>query len=400
MTTMARRRSWMLAVAVAGSMAGESLVAQQTRSDEIAQQQAQKATDLRPYTQGRVEETIENLRRRMLEEPSGFYPVFGSVYSGGGFTLGAGYRRLFAENAQWYVRGLYSFKNYKLIETGTASLGHLDGRLTLSVAGGWRDATQVAFFGLGMDTSQDQRANTRLSQAYANGAATLRPVPYVVLEGAASLEGFNQQDPQGDFPAVGAIYTPESAPGVDADVTYFHSTGLAGIDTRPAAGYARSGGFYGLFWHNYLDVDDVYSFDRVDVDLVQHVPVMRETWVLSLHGRVQTTVGEGVVPFFLLPSLGSGSTLRAYQSWRFRDRHSLLTSAEWRWIPNKLGFDMALFFDAGKVTARRADLDLSDLKTDWGVGARFHGPRVTVLRLDLARGSEGWNLVFAASAPF
>ena len=99
MTSMSRRRSWVLAVAVACGMAGESPAAQQSRSEEIAQQQARKATDLRPSTPGRVEQTIENLRRRMLEEPSGIFPVFGSVYAGGGFTLGAGYRQLFAENA-------------------------------------------------------------------------------------------------------------------------------------------------------------------------------------------------------------------------------------------------------------------------------------------------------------
>ena len=58
------------------------------------------------------------------------------------------------------------------------------------------------------------------------------------------------------------------------------------------------------------------------------------------------------MPYFLLPSLGSGSTLRGYSSWRFRDRHSLLVSGEWRWIPNRMGLDMALFYDAGMVANR------------------------------------------------
>ena len=51
-------------------------------------------------------------------------------------------------------------------------------------------------------------------------------------------------------------------------------------------------------------------------------PMLRENWVLSLRGRLQTTLDDtDVVPYFLLPSLGSGSTLRGYNSWRFRDRH-------------------------------------------------------------------------------
>ncbi len=83
---------------------------------------------------------------------------------------------------------------------------------------------------------------------------------------------------------------------------------------------------------------------------MQHLPLLRETWVFSLHGLLQTTLDDGdTVPFFLLPSLGSGSTLRGYGSWRFRDRHSLLMSGEFRWIPNRMGLDMAIFYDTGKV---------------------------------------------------
>ena len=35
--------------------------------------------------------------------------------------------------------------------------------------------------------------------------------------------------------------------------------------------------------------------------------------------------------------------------------------------------DTAVFYDAGKVTARTRDLDLDGLKTDGGFGFRFHG---------------------------
>ena len=60
--------------------------------------------------------------------------------------------------------------------------------------------------------------------------------------------------------------------------------------------------------------------------------------------------------------------------------------------------DMALFYDAGKVTNRREDLDFENLERDWGIGVRFHAPSATVLRMEAARGSEGWRLVFATGA--
>ena len=140
---------------------------------------------------------------------------------------------------------------------------------------------------------------------------------------------------------------------------------------------------------------------RVDGELIQHVPLLRETWVLSFRGRVQSTVGDDdLVPYFLLPYLGSGTSLRGYPTGRFRDRHALLTSAEFRWIASRVGLDMAIFYDAGKVANRREDLDFSDLKSDWGIGLRFHGPTVTPLRIEGAKAKEGWRLVISSSAAF
>jgi outer membrane translocation and assembly module TamA len=177
--------------------------------------------------------------------------------------------------------------------------------------------------------------------------------------------------------------------------------GTAAIDWRTSPGYSRKGGYYGVTLANFKDVDDAFSFKRLDGELIQHLPLLRENWVISVRGRVQTTLDDDdVVPYFLLPQLGSGRTLRGYGTGRFRDRHSILTSAEFRWIPSRLALDMAFFYDAGKVTSRRDDLSLSDLTTDWGIGARFHGPTSTVLRIEAARGSDGWRLVFANSAAF
>jgi outer membrane protein assembly factor BamA len=135
--------------------------------------------------------------------------------------------------------------------------------------------------------------------------------------------------------------------------------------------------------------------------VVQHIPILRDTWVISLHGLAKTTwdKGDEARPFYLMPSLGGGSTLRGFSSFRFADYHSLLLQAEWRIIANRF-FESAVFYDAGKVGARRSDLDLNHLKSDYGFGLRFHAPLATVLRVDVARSNEGTRLVFAASPVF
>jgi outer membrane protein assembly factor BamA len=135
--------------------------------------------------------------------------------------------------------------------------------------------------------------------------------------------------------------------------------------------------------------------------VVQHFPILRETWAISLRGLAQTTFlkGDQGIPFFMLPSLGGGDTLRGYGTGRFRDRNSLLLQAEWRIMVNRY-MDTAFFYDAGKVAALTEDLDLDGLKHDYGFGVRFHSPFSTPLRIELARGPEGLVVVFGTSAAF
>ena len=135
--------------------------------------------------------------------------------------------------------------------------------------------------------------------------------------------------------------------------------------------------------------------------MIQHFPILREAWVVSLHGLAQTAYNKSnqQIPFFLLPYIGSGHTLRGFISHRFRDQNSLLLQAEWRIMVNRF-IDTVVFYDAGKVAARRADLDFNGLKSDYGFGVRFHGPFATPLRVELAKSPEGLAIIFGTSAVF
>ena len=163
----------------------------------------------------------------------------------------------------------------------------------------------------------------------------------------------------------------------------------------------RRGGFYGVTAHDYTDTEARFGFRRVDYEAIQHIPILRESWVISLRGLASTTWQKDgqQIPFFALPSLGGGSNLRGFQSWRYRDQNSLLLQAEWRVMVNRF-LDTAFFYDAGKVVARKEDLDFNGLRNDYGFGARFHTPFATALRIDIAHSREGTRLVFATSSAF
>jgi hypothetical protein len=376
--------------------------AQDTRAELIADEQAEKATRLAPRQPNRGEEIFLTIRRSLLEEPSGFYPYFDSVYSGGGFTLGAGYRRFVGDRTHWNIAGLYSAKSYKFADVSLASPGHWSGRFDVRGSISWRDATQVAYRGLGMDSPAELDTAFRMQQTAVGATATMRPSRFVRVTADAAFENYEIKDPTGSGTPIDDVFTPESAPALEHDPTYVRTSASAALDWRPGIDYARRGGLYQVALHRYTDTDDEgLSFTRVDTDLVQHVPILRETWVVSVRGRLQSLIDDAdQVPFFLLPSLGSGSTLRAYGSWRFRDRHAALFSGEWRWIVSRMALDMAVFYDTGAVAPRLGAIRWNDFASDVGVGIRFHGPTRTPLRVELAHGREGWNIVFAASGAF
>jgi hemolysin activation/secretion protein len=224
------------------------------------------------------------------------------------------------------------------------------------------------------------------------GGATFKPVSWYGIGGHVAWRELEDRQGAGSRPSIESRYTPQTAPGLFSEARYVQSTLFTAIDWRESPGYTRSGGLYSVELHDFRDQNEAFGFRRLDVDLRQLIPVLKEQWVLGFRGLVQTTMAASgeIVPYHLLPSLGGAQTLRGYPDFRFQDEHLVLLNAEYRWLPSRI-IDMALFLDAGKVTAERRDLDLDGLITTYGIGIRFHGPTFTPLRLDLAHGDEGFR---------
>ena len=373
-----------------------------TRQAAIEQAQAEKSEVLHPYIPSRGERLAARVDEILNNQRTHLHPFLESAYSGGSFALGAGYIQHVSAYNFVDVRGSYSLSNYKRVEVEFVAPRLFHRRGELSLLGGWRDATQVGFYGLGIDTSREDRASYRFKRPYASALLTLWPARrYLVLRPGVEWTQWSQEPGLGRFPSVETVYTPATLPGLGGDPTYMHTQATVGLDWRTSPGYSRRGGYYGITAHDYHDRDKAFGFQQVDYELIQHVPILREAWALSFHALARTTNDKGgqAVPFFMLPTLGGSSTLRGYTSLRFRDRNSLLLQAEWRIMASRY-LDSAVFYDTGKVTARRSDLDMTGMKHDYGFGVRFHGPFSTPLRVELARGSDGLVLVAATSAVF
>ncbi len=394
------------AVFAAGAAYAQDGGAQDTtpssRTAIIEQAQTEKATELHPFQPNPVEAFLNGLEQAMLLGSIRIHPYFDSAYAGGGLTIGAGYGRHISAYNFIDLRGTVTKKGYLRFEGAFVAPRLFDRRGALTVIGGWRRATQVGYYGTGMSTSVQDRANYSFTQPYGTADLDLRPARnWLLLHGGVELSTWNLGAGKGDEPSVDTVYTPDTLAGLNTTTTYLHSEASIALDSRPASDYARRGGYYGVTFHDFHDTNDVFGFRRTDYEAIQHVPILRDTWVLSLHGRLQlaNAAAGQTVPFFMLPSLGGGSSLRAFNSWRFRDLNALLLQAEWRVVANRF-LDMSLNYDAGRVAANRSDLTNAPLKSDYGIGFRLHGPATTPLRVEFMHGNEGFNLVFSSKASF
>jgi len=375
-----------------------------TRVAEIEQAQAEKAAALRPFEPGKAEMYINRAFDIMLSGGLHWHPYFTSPYSGGGLVLGAGYTTFVSPYNLIDARFSLTPSGYKLFETQFLAPRLFRRTAVLSVLGGWREATQVGFYGFGeAGQNQDNRADYAFQQPFASATLDVRPTRgMLLLRGGVEVTQWKQTAPsEGTVPPVDAVYTPATLPGLGSRPVYLHTQATVALDSRFSPGYARRGGFYGVTFHDFADQDSQFGFEQLDYEAIQHVPILRDSWVLSFHGLVHTSYGKTgqQIPFFMMPAVGGGSELRAFSSWRFRDQNTVLLQAEWRVMASRF-LDGAVFYDAGKATTHRADLDLSDLRSDYGFGIRLHGAAVTPLRIDLAKGNEGFAIVFAASHAF
>src|SRR5881628_2772802 len=157
----ARRSLFTVVVLAVG--ATTSVVAQApeatTREQAIEQAQAEKVKVLHPYVPGTFEGLLTRAEDILVNGVPRWHPFFESAYYGGGFTLGAGYAHHVSPYNLLDVRGSYTILGYKRIEAELTAPRLFHRRGALSLVGGWREATQAAFYGLGTATSKNDRTD-------------------------------------------------------------------------------------------------------------------------------------------------------------------------------------------------------------------------------------------------
>lgn len=364
--------------------------AQSTRAEVIAAQQSEKAEHLGaegPSTGEQI--TVRIMSSPLLSGSGGPYPWFGSVFGGSGFAAGGGYLKRLPRNASINGVAGISINGSTLVDArGTLpEVGRH--RLRFDVGVQRVDAKAVAFYGIGPDTTKDNRHSYRYRPVEFSGDVTGSPLASVHVVAGYSYLSLHATPDDGVGPQ------PRET-GFNRDVDFNVARVEGRIDTRATTGYATRGTLLRARWERHDETAGRrFSFNSAEYEVGRLTPLFAEQYVIAVRALVTTTDADtgDEVPVPLLPYLGSGSTLRGFGNRRFADRNRVLLNAEYRWRPSRY-LDMAIFVDAGQVAPKVGQFSWERLETSWGIGARFHGPTFTAFRAELARSREGWKAVF------
>ena len=384
----------------------DQAIAQETRAEIIRREQAEKLQAVRPPELNAAEKIVNRLEDwgLLTGEPRGVYPVFDSVYPGGGFAAGLGARKPFRDNGAINVMGAYSVNSFWRAQTDVSLPSFASNRGRVSLTGGYLDAPDVKYYGIGQDSNKTDKTffgytpfggGGRLDFALTGNLSVGGGVNYIDIKTDLGCDR-----PVNRGTLLTSRYTgPRSRPATNTSTAGRgrSSTGGGSWATRGRADCIASSSMISA-----KRTTSSYSFRSLEAEVTQLIPLLRANWVVALRGLTTITDVDDTkaIPYFLLPSLGGGTTVRGFDDFRFRDRNRVVMNAELRWTPARI-FDMAVFYDTGKVTARKGDLDFRDLEDSYGIGMRIIGLKGYVFRVEVAHSREhSARLLFSAGGAF
>jgi outer membrane protein assembly factor BamA len=253
----------------------------------------------------------------------------------------------------------------------------------------------VNYYGLGPDSTKGGRANYRLEDTLTEAQAIYEPKRGFKVGGTVGTAQFNV-GPGRDarFISADKIFTEAAVPGIQLQTNFLRYGFFAQHDTRDNEVSAKSG-TNALLQYTWFDDTkrNQFNFRRTDIEIQQYLPILNKSRVFALRAKTTLTEADGLqsAPFYLQPILGGSDDLRGYRPFRFGDRNMMVMNGEYRW-EIFAGLDGALFVDAGKVFARRGQLNFSNLEASYGFGLRGNARNATFLRFDVGFSHEGFQI--------
>jgi hypothetical protein len=327
-----------------------------------------------------------------------FAIVFGGIKQGSGAAAGPAFSHEFADGSFTQVKGVYSIRQFKLLQARYDSRPLFGRRSTISTRVRWQDAPELSLYRLGPD-SPEQRAEFGERKVEWSGllrTAVGRKTSVTVGSGLERYATDGGWINEGEDERLDVV---PQTPGLGSRPWFVHS--YAGVlqDTRLSPDFSRTGHLLAATVHDYHDAHDgSESFERVELAAAQHIPTFHQRGAIGVGAFAWLShTGEGsYVPFFLMPTLGGGNFLEGYPSYRLRDRQAMDLRGEYTWAVHQM-VDVAAIYEAGAVAANVRGLTPRHMWQSVGGSLRLHTRTAALLNLDLARGREGVHFVIGFS---
>ena len=377
--------------------------AQTTRAEEDRAKREAKAAQLIPEKPSKLESILykideDLILQRIFNPPRGFHARFG-IGEGAGFGGGVGYQHLgvpfdFRASTGGSVKGYFIAEgSLRFPGTQSENLFTWANGPYLEVYGRRRDFPQEDFYGIGPDSSEDDRSNFALRDTFVRVTPAVRRGYLTAGVNLGYLDPSIGSGTDTRMPSTDEIFAPEDVPGLVDQPAFAVLEPFVEFATLDRAIDDRSGGRYRVSFTRYDDRDlDQFTFNRWDVDLRQFITFVHDTRTIALRAWASSSdaSGSNTVPFYLEPTLGGSYSLRGFRTYRFRDRAALLLQAEYRWRINEF-ITGALFYDTGAVGPELGEI--GKLERDYGFGFRAGSRSTVAFRLDVAFGGEGTRIL-------
>lgn len=323
--------------------------------------------------------------------------VFGGIKPGQGIALGPALSTTFSDGGYGQVKGVYSVRNFKLLQGRYDTRRFWGRRAILSTRVRWQDAPDLALYELGAESPRD-RAQYGERKTEISSILDARLSRFWHASGGGGIESYAISTGSIDVGEDHALAGVPLEPGLSTHPWFSRVFGGVAFDTR-ASGYARSGTIVDAAAGDYRDWHDgTYAFQHFEAGARQSFAI-GSRGSIGVLGRIWTSyAAEGhLVPFYLMPTLGGGDAMEAYNTYRFRDRDAAWVKAEYRHAVHEM-IDAVGFYEAGTVAPTVRELTTAHAARDIGFGIIVHTQDAALLRVDVARGSDGFGVAFVFSA--
>jgi hypothetical protein len=275
-------------------------------------------------------------------------------------------------------------------------LGENESSLILNLYAFHTSLNQIAYYGLGENTSVANRALFAVRETITGITADklLKYGFHMVGEMNGRWPDIEPDHGQSS-PSIEQLYTEATAPGLTRQPGFLQFgegvqyEGHAGGLGKDAAFGVNVDVDYGLNFQQFIAPNGTdMSFRRLTVDFTNDLhllkrfkpkygsPTSEQFGTLELRGWMAESIAPAgnVVPFYFQPTLGGGDidkerTLSSFADYRFRAPDALLFRAQYeKPLPKYSFLGVVVRADSGKVADSRDGLDISHMRHSFGAG--------------------------------